>query len=85
MQRDKDDDKNFGEGTMGYLKTHNKFLVFLARNCNRYEDVLCPGTLGRDLFDNLRRRCDVARFVIMDSGFPVPISNRVAYGIAAGA
>ena len=37
LQRDKEDDKNYGEGSMGYLKTHNKYLVYLARNCDRHK------------------------------------------------
>ena len=84
LQRDKDDDKNNGEGILGYLKNHDKYFVFLARNCDRHGDAFCAGVLGRDLFDSLRRACDVARNVVMERGFPVPISNRIAYGIAAG-
>ena len=79
-QRDKDDEKNSGEGTMGYLKTHNKYLVFLARNCDRHPEVMCVGVLGRDLFDCLRRSCDVARHVAMSSGSLCPSRTALPMG-----
>ena len=45
---------------------------------------LGPALLGRELFDGLRRAGDAARTLLTQIGFPVPISNRVAYGLAAG-
>ena len=37
IQRNADDQKNQGEGTMGYLKSPNRFLVYLARGCDEYK------------------------------------------------
>ena len=58
--------------------------MYLARGCDSFTVTMCPGLLGRDLFDGLRRAGDAARVLLTQVGFPVPISNRVAYGCAAG-
>ena len=68
---------------MGYLKSANRYLVYLARGCDTYYVRFCPSVLGRELFDSLRRICDVGRHQLMGRGFPVPMRNRIAYGIAA--
>ena len=69
---------------MAALRGDSRWLVFLARGCDTFQVGLCPALLGRELFDGLRRAGDAARGLLTQVGFPVPISNRIAYGMAAG-
>ena len=39
--------------------------------------------LGRELYDGQRLAGDAARTLLTKNGFPVPINNRVAYGLVA--
>ena len=79
-----EDEAKIGEGTLGALRGDSRWLVFLARGCDTFQVGLCPALLGRELFDGLRRAGDAARGLLTQVGFPVPISNRIAYGMAAG-
>ena len=85
IQRNADDQKNQGEGTLGYLKSPNRFLVYLARGCDEYKVSIGTARLGRDLYDDLRRSGDVGRGLMVQLGFPCTMTNRIAYGIAAAA
>ena len=70
---------------MGYLKSPNRFLVYLARGCGEYKVSIGTARLGRDLYDDLRRSGDVGRVLMVQLGFPCTMTNRIAYGIAAAA
>ena len=83
-RRFQEDETKVGEGSLGALRGDARWLVYLARGCDTFRVGLCPSLLGRDLFDGLRRAGDAARTLLTQAGFPVPINNRVAYGIAAG-
>ena len=84
VRRLQEDETKVGEGTMGALRGDARWWVYLARGCDEFRVDLCPGLLGKDLFDGLRRVGDAARALLTQVGFPVPISNRIAYGFAAG-
>ena len=43
---ERQDAKNQGEGTLGYLKSINRFLVYLARGCDGFEVSLGRSRLG---------------------------------------
>ena len=78
-----EDDKNLAEGTLGYLRGSARWLTYLARGCDELDVVVCEGLIGRDLYDSLKRAGDSARALLTATGWPVPISNRIAYGFAA--
>ena len=80
IRRLQEDEPKIGEGTLGALRGQPRWLVYLARGCDSFTVTMCPGLLGRDLFDGLRRAGDAARVLLTQAGFLVPISNRVAYG-----
>ena len=84
MKKQSEDDKNLGPGTLGYLRGLAKWLVYLARGVDEFGVTVCSGLLGRDLFDGLKRAGDRARASLMAVKFPVPMSNRIAYGLAGG-
>jgi len=46
--------------------------------------TVCPGLVGRDLLNGLRRAGDGGRALLMDAGWPVPMTNAIAYGLASG-
>ncbi len=48
------------------------------------EMSLCEGLLGRDLYDSPRRAGDGARALLTMVKRPVPITVRMAYGLAGG-
>ena len=78
-----EDDSKVGEGTMNSLRGASRWLVYLGRGCDTFDVAICEGLLGRDLHDGLKRAGDAARTLLTQAGFPVPISNRVAFGLAA--
>ena len=55
-----DDSKNV-EGTLGHLKkTEPRLAVYIARGFNQFTIALCPGLLGRELYEAARRGETVA-------------------------
>ena len=85
IRRQNEDDKQLAEGSLGYLRGHARWWVFLARGCDQLTVGVCEGLLGRDLYDGLRRAGDGARALLTLSKWPVPINTRIAYGFAAAA
>ena len=85
LRRVQEDDKNLTEGSLGYLRGQVRLLVFLARACDTFTVTLCQGQLGRELYDDLKRAGDVGRSLMSQIGFPNVMTNRLAYGLAAGA
>ena len=83
MQRQGEGDENPLEGTLGYLGGNARWLVFLARGCDELQVSVCEGLVGRELYDGLRRAGDSARAWLAFAGWPVPVTNRIAYGHAA--
>ena len=70
---------------MGYLRQKDpRLLVLMALGLNRLNVKLCPGAVGRDLYDALRRGSDSHRMAFAEEGCPIIFNNRRAYGAAAG-
>jgi hypothetical protein len=84
LRRQNEDEKATAEGTLGHLRGHCRWYVYLARGCDEMEVSLCEGLLGRDLYDGLRRAGDGARALLTMVKWPVPINVRIAYGFASG-
>ena len=84
FRRQNEDDKASAEGTLGYLRGHARWYVFLARGCDEMEVSLCEGLHVRGLYDGLRRAGDGARALLTMVKWPVPINVRIAYGFAGG-
>ena len=52
QQRVTEGESKTQEGTQGYLRRSGpRLLLYLARGCDTYEVRLCPGYLGKDLYD----------------------------------
>ena len=77
------DDSKEKEGTMGYLRSVNRFLVAAARGWNTFDVTAGEGVIGRRLFDELQTAGDLGRVNVRLAGFPCPMTNRIAYGAAA--
>lgn len=78
-------DKTTAENSLSALRGSGKYTIFLARGCDTHEVKVCPGLLGKVLSDALRRAGDGGRALLDMCGFPVPMSNCLAFGIVGGA
>jgi len=83
LRKLQEDDKTMSGGPLGHLRGNARWLAYLARGCDSFDVALCASRLGRDLFDDLRRAGDVGQSPMQQIGFPVVMTNRVAYGLPA--
>ena len=83
IQRNTIDETEEKEGTMGYLRSVNRFLVPAVRGWNTFNVTAGEGVIGRRLFDELQTAGDLGRVNVRKAGFPCPMTNRIAYGAAA--
>ena len=59
-------------------------MVLLARGLDRLQVSLCPHSLGRELYDNLKLTADMSKPALRNLRFPINMLNRIAYGISLG-
>ena len=78
------DEKNVGDGSMAVLRSNDRFVVLLARGLDRLQVSLCPHSLGRELYDNLKLTADMSKPALRNLRFPINMLNRIAYGISLG-
>ena len=60
-----------------------RLLAYLARGCDALDVGFCEGRVGRELYDSLGRAGDSARALLAAVRWPVPITSRIARGLAA--
>ena len=59
--------------------------MFIIRGCDTFDVQVCPGVLGRELFNSMKMMGDTMRHLLLITKFPVPMFNRIAFGFAASA
>ena len=60
------------------------WIVYLARHCDNFQVKVGAGLVGRDLYDHLKSTGTLPCVLTGQTGFPVPVNNRIALGAACG-
>ena len=79
----KDEAAGQDRGKVAAIGKAEERLVLLARGCDAFNVSLGAATVGKELFHALRATCTQGRPQLRAMQFPVNISNRIAYGLAA--
>lgn len=83
LRRASEDDKGQLRGTYEGIRRSQELGAYLARGWDTLTVDVCATLLGKELFTGLKRACSSARHLLQQRRFPVLITNRLAYGIAA--
>ena len=71
-------------GSLTQLTGVCRWAVFVARGCDTYDVKWCKGLLGLELYYGLRRAGAAPSMCADFAGLRTPITNRLAFGAAAG-
>ena len=79
----KDEPSGQERGKLSSIGRTEERLVFLARGCDTLTVHLGEATVGKDLYHALRSMASQNRPLLREIGYPVNISNRIAFGVAS--
>ena len=77
----KDEPSGQERGKLSSIGKTEERLVFLARGCDTLTVHLGEATVGKDLYHALRSMASQNRPLLREIGYPVNISNRIAFGV----
>ena len=79
----KDEPSGQERGKLSSIGKTEERLVFLARGCDTLTVHLGEATVGKDLYHALRSMASQNRPLLREIGYPVNISNRIAFGVSS--
>ena len=79
----KDEPSGQERGKLSSIGKTEERLVFLARGCDTLTVHIGEATVGKDLYHALRSMASQNRPLLREIGYPVNISNRIAFGISS--
>ena len=80
---EREDSTTQERGKVGSIGKVEERYVYYAGACDNFHVTLCSGVLGRTAFNSLRNIASQGRSLMKTLQFPVNITNRIAYGMAA--
>ena len=79
----KDEPSGQERGKLSSIGKTEERLVFLARGCDTLTVHIGEATVGKDLYHALRSMASQNRPLLREIGYPVNISNRIAFGVSS--
>ena len=79
----RDESTSHDKGKLASIGRPEERLVFIARGCDSLTVPVCACTTGKELFHSLKTAGAQGRPQMRALQFPVNVTNRIAYGLAA--
>ena len=82
LRKDTLGEKSFTKGTLGALRKPEALDLYLAQGCGTLTVEVCPDLTDKELYHGLKRAYGNMLHALLALGWPVPVTNRLAFGLA---
>ena len=82
LRKDTIGEKSFTKGTLGALRKPEALDFYLAQGCGTLTIEVCPDLTDKEFYHGLKRAYGNMLHALLSLGWPVPVTNRLAIGLA---